>query len=56
MDNKIQNIVLRVIMVIIIGLGAIMTYWVTSDDNPAEMKPEEHLQWTYTEWNDWIFN
>ena len=52
MDNKVQNLVLKILMVVIIGVGALLTYWVTNDDNPYPMKPEQHLQWTYAEWND----
>ncbi|GEM_PF-6857288 len=53
MDNKVQNIVLKALMVLIIGTGVLLTYWVMNDDNPLPLKPEEHRQWTYIEWNEW---
>lgn len=45
MDNKIQNIVLKSITIILIGIGVLMTVWVMRDDNPTNMKKEEHKQW-----------
>ena len=34
MDNKVQNLVLKALMIVIIGTGVLMTYWVMNDDNP----------------------
>jgi uncharacterized membrane protein len=52
MDNKVQNLVLKILMVVIIGVGALMTYWVTNDDNPFSMKPEEHMEWGKQAYNE----
>ena len=52
MDNKVQNIVLKALMIVIIGTGVLLTYWVMNDDNPYSMKPEEHMEWGKQAYNE----
>jgi len=54
MDNKIQNIVLKSLVFLIIGLGILMTFMVMNDDDPNPMKIDEQQQWAIKEYNGWL--
>ena len=56
MDTKVQNIVLKSITALIIFLGVLLTVWVMSDDNPAEMSYEQQEQWAIKEAKDQKLN
>ena len=43
MDNKVQNIILKALTIILIGTGVLMTYMVMNDENPYSMSSEEKI-------------